>query len=218
MSHVNRIVIIGGGPGGYEAALVAARLGARVTVVERGGVGGAAVLTDCVPSKTLIATAELMATMQDAAELGVTGPGAMQTGVDLSRVNARVLALAAHQSEDITADLVKAGVEIIRGEGRLGPDGGGTRAVEVVAEDGTTMLIEADTVLLTTGARPRELATAQPDGERILTWTQVYSLQELPEELIVVGLRRHRRRVRRCVPGARLAGDARLLARPGAAR
>ena len=184
---MNRIVIIGGGPGGYEAALVAARLGARVTVVERGGVGGAAVLTDCVPSKTLIATAELMATIQDAAELGVTGSGAVETGVDLHRVNERVLALAAHQSEDITADLVKAGVEVIRGAGRLGPDGGGTRAVEVVAEDGASMLIEADTVLLSTGARPRELPTAQPDGERILTWTQVYGLQELPEELIVVG-------------------------------
>ena len=59
--RVSRVVIIGGGPGGYEAALVAAQLGAEVTVVDTDGVGGSAVLTDCVPSKTLIATAELMA-------------------------------------------------------------------------------------------------------------------------------------------------------------
>jgi dihydrolipoamide dehydrogenase len=60
MAGVNRVVIIGGGPGGYEAALVAAQLGADVTVVDRDGLGGSAVLTDCVPSKTLIATAERM--------------------------------------------------------------------------------------------------------------------------------------------------------------
>ena len=67
----DRVVIIGGGPGGYEAALVAAQLGARVTIVDSDGIGGSAVLTDCVPSKTLIATAELMAEMGGAAELGV---------------------------------------------------------------------------------------------------------------------------------------------------
>ena len=66
-----QVVIIGGGPGGYEAALVAAQLGAEVTVVDTDGVGGSAVLTDCVPSKTLIATAELMTDVAGAAELGV---------------------------------------------------------------------------------------------------------------------------------------------------
>ncbi|WP_084316627.1 NAD(P)H-quinone dehydrogenase [Actinospica robiniae] len=185
MEHVTRIVIIGGGPGGYEAALVAARLGAQVTVVDRDGVGGAAVLTDCVPSKTLIATADVMTTIQDAPALGVDG-GTVTT-VDLARVNERVLALAAKQSEDITEDLVKAGVEIVRGFAKLAADGGGTVAVEVAAPDGEDLLLEADAVLLATGARPREMASAQPDGERILTWTQLYRLEELPAELIVVG-------------------------------
>ena len=68
----DRVVIVGGGPGGYEAAHVAAQLGAEVTVVDTDGLGGSAVLTDCVPSKTLIATAELMTEMAGAAELGVT--------------------------------------------------------------------------------------------------------------------------------------------------
>jgi pyruvate/2-oxoglutarate dehydrogenase complex dihydrolipoamide dehydrogenase (E3) component len=189
MEHVTRIVIIGGGPGGYEAALVAARLGARVTVVDRGGIGGAAVLTDCVPSKTLIATADVMTTIQDAPELGVkvNGLGSCETGVDLARVNERVLALAAKQSEDIADGLVKAGVEIIRGSGRLVGEGGAPRLVEVLTPEGETIGIAADAVLLATGARPRELSSARPDGERILTWTQVYGLRELPEELIVVG-------------------------------
>jgi dihydrolipoamide dehydrogenase len=187
MGHVTRIVIIGGGPGGYEAALVAARLGAQVTVVDRDGIGGAAVLTDCVPSKTLIATADVMTTLQDAPALGVDGGSTAVTAVDLARVNERVLALAAKQSEDITEDLVKAGVEVVRGFGRLVADGGGNTAVEVASPDGEVALVEADAVLLSTGARPREMASAKPDGERILTWTQLYRLEELPAELIVVG-------------------------------
>ena len=73
MEHVTRIVIIGGGPGGYEAALVAAQLGAEVTVVDCDGLGGASVLTDCVPSKTLIATAEVMTTFDSSyEELGIS--------------------------------------------------------------------------------------------------------------------------------------------------
>src|SRR6266508_920483 len=105
---VARVVIIGGGPGGYEAAHAAAQLGAEVTVVERDGVGGSAVLTDCVPSKTLIATAEVMTAAAESAELGVvlgdgTAPGgqADAVGVDLAQVNARVMKLATAQSRDI---------------------------------------------------------------------------------------------------------------------
>ena len=85
MDDVTRIAIIGGGPGGYEAALVAARLGAEVTIVDRQGIGGAAVLTDCVPSKTLIATADVMTAFESGPELGVRvgdgGPHCV-TGVD----------------------------------------------------------------------------------------------------------------------------------------
>jgi len=188
---VTRIAIIGGGPGGYEAALVAARLGAEVTIVDRDGIGGAAVLTDCVPSKTLIATADVMTAFEDAPELGVrVGEDAAHcvTGVDLARVNARVKALAAKQSEDIAEGLAKAGVTVVRGSGRLA-DGGAI--VEVTmrggAEQSTVERVAADAVIIATGARPRELPSARPDGERILTWTQLYDLDELPEDLIVVG-------------------------------
>ena len=121
---MDRVVILGGGPGGYEAAHVAAQLDAEVTVVDSDGIGGSAVLTDCVPSKTLIATAELMADMADAAELGVTfsdhrGDVATQLSVDLALLNSRVKQLATDQSSDIAARLERDGVRVVRGRGRL---------------------------------------------------------------------------------------------------
>ena len=184
---MTRIGIIGGGPGGYEAALVAAQLGAEVTVVDRDGLGGSAVLTDCVPSKTLIATAEVMTNMAESGELGVrigsdAGPYG-QVGVDLARVNARVTGLAQAQSDDIAARLEREGVRVVRGLGRLD---GPTRVVAQTASAGVET-VEVDTVLVSTGAHPRVLPDAQPDGERILTWEQLYTLAELPEHLVVVG-------------------------------
>ena len=178
------MVVVGGGPGGYEAALVAAQLGADVTVVDNDGVGGSAVLTDCVPSKTLIATAELMADMDEAGELGIRFPGT--TGAptaDLGQVNARVKRLALAQSGDIEAKLVKEGVRVLRAHGRLD----GAEKVVATSADGTEEVLGADAVLLATGAAPRALDTASPDGERILNWEQVYDLAELPEKLVVVG-------------------------------
>ncbi|WP_182524353.1 NAD(P)H-quinone dehydrogenase [Nocardioides dongkuii] len=184
----DRVVIIGGGPGGYEAAHVAAQLGAEVTIVDSDGVGGSAVLTDCVPSKTLIATAEVMSELSGAAELGVAfqdheGDAAETIRVDLARVNARVKQLAADQSSDIGRRLVRDGVRILPGRGRL--DGPGR--VVAALPDGGEETLEADAVLVATGAAPRTLPTAQPDGERILTWEQVYDLTEVPTELVVVG-------------------------------
>lgn len=180
-----RVVIIGGGPGGYEAALVATQLGARVTLIESQGIGGSAVLTDVVPSKSLIATAEQATQMEKAAELGLESACGHDTelAVHLPRVDARVLALAQAQSRDIRARLEREGVRVIDGVGRLLS----SESVEVTTPAGAKETIPADVILIATGARPRELPSAKPDGERILTWTQVYGLTEVPTELIVVG-------------------------------
>jgi NAD(P)H dehydrogenase (quinone) len=190
MAHVTQVVIVGGGPGGYEAALVAAQLGASVTVVDRDGIGGSAVLSDCVPSKTLIATADAMTDVADSAELGMrfdSGGGAADprhaVTVDLKTVNDRVLTLAREQSDDITERLRREGVALVHGTGRLD----GAQTVVATLEDGTERRLHADVVLLATGAHPRVLDTARPDGERILTWEQVYDLDALPERLVVVG-------------------------------
>ena len=168
--------------------------------MERAGLGGSAVLTDCVPSKTLIATAELMSLAASSGALGVrlgdAGAGeagadtAKSVGVDLSVVNARVRALAHAQSDDIRATMARGGVTVLSGQGALAPAGGagaGFCAVEATLDDGTVERLEVDVVLLATGARPRALPGAVADGERILTWEQLYELDELPARLVVVG-------------------------------
>ena len=193
---MTRVVIVGGGPGGYEAALVGAQLGAEVVLVDRDGLGGSAVLTDCVPSKTLIATAELMTSIEESRELGVrfghVADADEVASVDLAKVNTRVKRLAASQSHDIAGKLEAESVRVVRGTGRLAS----AETVVVSTEDGEETL-PADAVLLATGAQPRVLPSAPPDGERILTWEQVYDLTELPEHLVVVGSG---------VTGAELAG------------
>ncbi|MUL39678.1 NAD(P)H-quinone dehydrogenase [Streptomonospora sp. PA3] len=178
---MTKVVIIGGGPGGYEAALVAAQLGAEVTIVDRDGIGGACVLTDCVPSKTLIATSVRSTYVKEAAKLGIDvaeADGRPGVSVDLKTVNARVKRLAQAQSDDTAARVVKEGVEVIPGEARLVDP-------KIVAVGDRR--IHADIVLVATGAHPRELPSARPDGERILTWRHLYELESLPEKLIVVG-------------------------------
>ncbi|WP_093406644.1 NAD(P)H-quinone dehydrogenase [Micromonospora sediminimaris] len=186
---MSRIVIIGGGPAGYEAALVAAQLDADVTVVEAEGAGGACVLSDCVPSKTFIASSEVVTGYRDTEVFGVHSDGLEAVTVDAQAVNDRVKRLALAQSADIHAKLVKAGVTFVSGHARLGEDTLGHTHRVIVTPDGAeaAYAVDASTVLIATGATPRQLPTALPDGERILTWRQVYDLPELPEHLIVVG-------------------------------
>ncbi|WP_425453471.1 NAD(P)H-quinone dehydrogenase [Microbacterium bovistercoris] len=187
------VAVLGGGPGGYEAALAAAQLGADVTLVERVGVGGSAVLTDVVPSKSLIATADAAVAIAEASDLGVQfyakgdhgKPLKPEIAINLAAVNKRLMALAGQQSEDMRTALLDAGVKILSGHGRLD----GHNAIVVSTAVGGTDFdrVEADTIVVAVGAAPRELDSAKPDGKRILTWTQLYDMKALPEHLIVVG-------------------------------
>ena len=175
-----RVAILGGGPGGYEAALVASQLGAEATIVDADGLGGACVLTDCVPSKTLIESSTTMTSLARAASLGIelADGSNPELGVDAPALYTRIKALAAAQSNDIAEHVAAEGVRIIPARGRLT----GPHTIEAA---GTT--VEADVVLIATGASPRALPDGAPDGMRILTCRQIYDLPELPQELIVVG-------------------------------
>ncbi len=178
-----KILIIGGGPAGYEAALVASELGAEVTVVDRSGLGGACVLYDCVPSKTLCTTAEAVTWMEAASTLGLAPPDEPpHLKVNLATVFARIVWLAEAQSRDIEKKLAAANVRVLHASARFE----GPRSI-VVDTDGDTEVLEPDVVLIATGSAPRELDAAKPDGVRILNARQVYDLPEVPEHLLVVG-------------------------------
>ncbi|NLG55695.1 MAG: NAD(P)H-quinone dehydrogenase [Rhodococcus sp.] len=185
---MTRIVIIGGGPAGYEAALVAAVHGASVTVIDADGIGGACVLFDCVPSKTFIASTGVRTDMRRAHDLGISLDPS-QAAISLPQVHSRVKSLAKAQSADIRATLQTAGVELLQGTAELTDPQLGLAAHQVRAAlaDGGERNLDADFVLIATGASPRVLPDAMPDGKRILTWRQLYDLEELPTHLVVVG-------------------------------
>jgi dihydrolipoamide dehydrogenase len=183
-----RVVIVGGGPGGYEAALVAAELGAEVTVVSDEGLGGACVLWDCVPSKTLLSSAQTFNTLETAPSLGVHFEGMVglevpRYEVDLPTIMARVHNLALAQSEDISKQVLADGARVVLGRARVV----GPHTVEVRQADGRVERLEGDAILVATGSAPRRMDTAPTDGEVILSSQDVYKLRKVPEHLVVVG-------------------------------
>ncbi len=174
-----RLVIIGGGPAGNQAATQAAKLGAEVTVIERDVVGGAAHLWDCIPSKAMIASGGALSQVHQAQGMGLTEVTASLDSEALRRRNA---AIEARLERSITGLLESQSVRLIRGTGRLvGPH-------EVVAdtEDGP-IEIEADAILLSTGSRPRIPEWAPVDGDRVLTTRDAYPPPTMPEHLVVIG-------------------------------
>jgi dihydrolipoamide dehydrogenase len=136
----------------------------------------------------LIATSDRVTALRDAPRVGVGTAGA-DVAVELRTVNERIKTLAREQSEDIRSRLLGEGVTVIAGAGRFAIDQPAQgHAVEAIGPDGTLVAtVEADVVLLATGGTPRVLDTAAPDGERILSWRDVYELTEMPEHLIVIG-------------------------------
>lgn len=173
-----RVVILGGGPAGNTCATVAATLGAKVTLVERDVIAGAAHLWDCIPSKAMIATGGELLELGRSHAMGLRAEGSL----DADAVRERVASIEWKLHESIVALLESQGVRLLRGTGRLkGPH-------EVVVETAAGIEeLEADYVVVATGSRPRVPEFAPVDGERVLTTRQAYPPPELPEHLVVVG-------------------------------
>ncbi len=175
-----RFVIIGGGPAGTQAATVAARLGAHVTLIERDIIGGAAHLWDCVPSKAMIATGAAFGDIGEATSMGLQASDAQ---VDLGAIRARITDIVGRLERSGRSLLESQHVSMIHGSARLLD----AHTVEATDVDGNVTQFEADAILISTGSRPRIPDFALPDGERILTTRDAYPPPEMPEHLIVVG-------------------------------
>lgn len=171
--------MIGGGPAGTSFATTAAARGASVTLVERDVVGGAAHLWDCIPSKTMTATAIRIESVRNAAKLGlITSPGS----VDTSHLATRIQEVTGNINHSLVGLLESQRVEMIRGNGAFID----SHTAVVETADGQRR-ISFDKALVSTGSGPRVPPWATTDGERILTTRDAYDLPEVPEHLIVIG-------------------------------
>ena len=172
-------MIIGGGPAGNQAATYAARLGAKVTVIERDIVGGAAHLLDCIPSKTMIATGGAISFSH---RIGGMGLVEAPPEVDTSALVKRIDGIKDHMRNDTTQLLRSQGVEIVMGSARFT----GTHSLVVETESGERE-ITFDAALIATGTRPRIPEWCTPDGEHILTTRDCYPPKVFPESVTVIG-------------------------------
>jgi dihydrolipoamide dehydrogenase len=176
-----KLTIIGAGPGGYVAAIRAAQKGAQVTVIESGEVGGNCLNRGCIPTKTLIASAEALEHMRNAADYGVEVAGVV--GYNLAKVRERKDKIVSTQARGIRSLFKSWGVNLIEGRGSLlSPD-----VVRVVRKDGATTDIKSDKIIIGTGSNPSQLPGMPFDGEQIISSDDAVQLKKIPQNLLIIG-------------------------------
>ena len=175
------LVVIGGGPGGYVAAIRAAQLGLKTTLIEREHLGGICLNWGCIPTKALLRTSELFHTMQNAEEFGISVDG---LSFDLDKVVKRSRKVSAKLTGGVKFLLKKNKVNVIDGEGAL--LGGGK--VKISSKDKNAPAeISAKHIIVATGARARTMGELKPDGKRIWTYREAMVPDVMPEKLLVIG-------------------------------
>src|SRR2546428_10726198 len=181
MPDTTRIGISGAGTGGYVAAIRAAQLGAQVTLVESTAVGGLCLNWGCIPSKSLLACAELGQKIKKAGEFGITITGTVS--YDLTRMVERKNKIVAGLVKGVRTLLKTWNVELVEGRGVLGD----AKTVRVVKPDGTDTTVRADAVILGTGTTPPSLPNLPIDGTHVITSREALDLPTIPENLLIIG-------------------------------
>ncbi len=174
------LAVIGSGPGGYEAALRAAKAGMKVCLIEKGALGGVCVNWGCIPTKALLRSAELFDLVNKAGSFGLK---VESSGIDLAEAVKRSRNVALKLSKGIGFMLRRAGVEVIQGEALFTS----AHDLDVVRDGARVETVAANSIIIASGARSRQLSGMEPDGKRIITSREALALKSLPQSMIVVG-------------------------------
>ncbi|MBM7660916.1 dihydrolipoamide dehydrogenase [Bacillus mesophilus] len=182
------LVILGGGTGGYVAAIRASQLGLKVAIVEKGKLGGTCLHKGCIPSKALLRSAEVFATAKKGEEFGVI---AKEVALDFTKVQERKTKIIDTLHKGIQHLMKQGKIDVYEGLGRiLGPSifspMPGTISVQMNNGEENPMLIPKN-VIIATGSRPRTLPGLELDGEYVLSSDEVLELEKLPNSIIIVG-------------------------------
>ncbi|MGE5545378.1 MAG: dihydrolipoyl dehydrogenase [Solirubrobacterales bacterium] len=172
------LVVLGGGPGGYVAAIRAAQLGMRTAVVEREHLGGICLNWGCIPTKALLRSADVYRNMMHADSYGLS---AGKPGFDLAKIVARSRAVAAQLQAGVKHLLKKNKVTVIEGHGRLAGKG------KLAVEGKNATVLSAPHIILATGARARVLPGLEPDGKLVWTYKEALVPDTMPKSLLVIG-------------------------------
>jgi len=179
MAEKYDLAIIGGGPGGYVAAIRAAQLGMKVCLVERDRLGGVCLNVGCIPTKALLRNAEVIFLLRRGQEFGFSFENLR---VDFSVAVKRSQQAAHRLSKGVEYLMKKNKVTVLPGEGKLVGKG-----QILITRDGKETGLEVERIILATGSRPREMLGVPVDGERVITSTEALSLPQVPRSLLIIG-------------------------------
>ena len=175
------LLVIGSGPGGYVAAIRASQLGLKTSVIERSELGGICLNWGCIPTKSLLKSAQVFEYLNHASEYGVTIDGTAKA--DFGAMVKRSRDVASGMSKGIQFLFKKNKIDVIEGTARLTSD----KKVQITKADGSSEIMESPHILLATGARSRELPNLPQDGKKVIGYRQALTLDKQPESMVVVG-------------------------------
>ena len=175
------IIIIGSGPGGYVAAIRASQLGLKTAVVERAEIGGICLNWGCIPTKALLKSAQVFNFASHAADYGIKIEGEVKA--DFENIIKRSRGVADGMSKGIQFLFKKNNIDVISGSAKLKP----AKKIEVTDNEGNTTEINANHIVIATGARSRELPNLKQDGKKIIGYREAMTLKEQPKSMVVVG-------------------------------
>lgn len=187
MSKQYDVVVLGGGPGGYVAAIKAAQLGKTVAIVERDKLGGTCLHRGCIPSKSMLRSAEVYAMMKDSEAYGIEASG---VALHMGKVHERKARIVDQLHQGVQYLMKKNKIDVYHGNGRvIGPSIFSPRSGSVAVElaDGESEMLVPQHLIIATGSRPRTLPGLTIDGVHVMTSDEAFEMETLPESIIIVG-------------------------------